>query len=156
MNLKKLLTTPFQNSVSKGFIIFLFIVTALGFVDASYLTVEHYMNKIPPCTFAGCDIVLTSPYSQVAGIPDSLLGSIYYLLILILLMIYLDTRKEIILKGTLLFTTAGFLVSVYLFILQAFIIHAYCQYCLLSALTSTILFVTSIVIFKKYQNKYQP
>jgi uncharacterized membrane protein len=33
---------------------------------------------------------------------------------------------------------------------QAFILHAYCLYCLGSALTSTILFVIAVVIFRKY------
>lgn len=156
MNLKKILTTPFQNSVSKGFVIFLFVVAAIGFVDASYLTVEHYVNKIPPCAIGSCEQVLTSSFAVVAGIPVALAGAVYYFAVLILLMVFLDTKKESVLRFALLFTTLGFLASVYFFILQAFVIHAFCQYCLGSALTSTLLFITSILIFKKFRgNKNQ-
>ncbi len=154
MNLKKLLTTPFQKSVSKGFITFLFAVAVIGFVDASYLAVEHYINRIPPCAIGSCETVLTSSFATVAGIPVALAGALYYLIILVLLMIYLDTKKESMLRGTLIFTTAGFLASIYFFILQAFVIHAFCQYCLVSALTSTILFITSVYIFYKYNKPY--
>ncbi len=152
MHLKKLLTTPFQRSVSKGLIVLLFVVAIIGFVDASYLTVEHYANKIPPCSTDGCETVLTSEYSKVFGVPVALGGAVYYLAIIALLMVYLDTKKEVFLRGALLFTTVGFISSLYFLILQAFVIKAYCQYCLVSALTSTILFVTSLVIFKKYKN----
>jgi uncharacterized membrane protein len=152
MNLKKLLTTPFQRSVSKGVILLLFVVATLGFVDASYLTVEHYANQIPPCSIDGCETVLTSEYSKVLGIPVALGGAIYYLAILVLLFGYLDTKKEILLRIALVSTTLGFLSSLYFLILQAFIIEAYCQYCLFSALTSTILFITSITIFRKYKS----
>lgn len=148
--LKKLLTTPFQSSPSKGLLILLFVVAVLGFADAGYLTVEHYMNVIPPCAIGGCETVLTSSYSKILGIPDSLLGTLYYLSILILLMIYVDTKNEKFLRGALIFTTVGFLFSVYFFILQAFVIHAFCQYCLVSAATSTTLFATAIYIFKKH------
>ncbi len=151
MNLKKLLTTPFQRSVSKKLIGFLIVIALLGFADASLLTIEHYMNTIPPCAIGGCEIVLTSAYAEVVGVPVALGGAVFYLTILILLIAYLDTKKEIILRSALFLTIPGFLVSLYLFYLQAFVIHAFCQYCLGSALTSTVLFVTAIVIFKKYK-----
>ena len=149
MNLKKLLTTPFQSLPSKGLVIFLFVVAVLGFADAGYLTVEHYRNTIPPCTTDGCETVLTSVYATVAGIPVALGGALYYLAFLVLLMIYLDTKKEVVLRGALVFTVLGFLASLYFFFLQAFVIHAFCQYCIGSAITSTILFISAIMIFKK-------
>lgn len=152
MNLKRLLTTPFQRSVSKGLIAFLIAVSAIGFVDATFLTVEHYENKIPPCTTDGCETVLTSAYATVVGIPVALGGSLYYLTLLILLLVYLDTKKEFILRSTLILTSIGFLASLYFFILQAFIIRAFCQYCLGSAATSTALFIISIFIFLKYHD----
>ncbi len=151
MNLKKLLTTPFQRSLSKGLIVFLIVIVVLGFADATFLTVEHYRNAIPPCTTDGCETVLTSKYATVAGIPVALGGAVYYLFLLVLFVAYIDTKKEIILRSALLFTTIGFLSSVYFFILQAFVIRAFCQYCLGSAATSTILFVTAIIIFVKYR-----
>ncbi len=148
-NLKNLLTQPFQRSVSKGLVIFLFVVALLGFADATFLTVEHYNNVIPPCTTNGCEIVLTSSYAVIAGIPVALGGAVYYFIILTLLFAYLDTKNEKILRYALAFTVIGFLSSLYFFILQAFVIKAFCQYCIVSAITSTTLFITSLYIFKK-------
>ncbi|HEY4503836.1 MAG TPA: vitamin K epoxide reductase family protein [Candidatus Paceibacterota bacterium] len=153
MNLRKLLTTPFQKSVSKWIIILLIVVSAIGFADATFLTIEHYINKIPPCTTSGCEVVLTSSYSVIAGVPVALIGALYYLFLLILLVSYLDAKKEIFLRVALLFTVVGFIFSVYFFSLQAFVIKAFCQYCLVSIVTSAILFVTSVIVFIKNKAK---
>lgn len=154
MNLKNLLTTPFQRSLSKGVLTFLFVVAALGFADATYLTIEHYNNRIPPCTTDGCEIVLTSVYATIAGVPVALLGAVYYLAILVLLVTYLDSKNEKFVRWALSLTVIGFLASLYLFYLQAFVIKAFCQYCLVSAGTSTALFIAALVIFKKYRNEF--
>jgi uncharacterized membrane protein len=150
--LKKLLNQPFQNSIPKWIVILLVVIAVIGFADSTYLTIEHFRNVIPPCTTDGCETVLTSVYSTIVGVPVSVLGSLYYLAILVLLVAYLDSKKEKALRIAMVGTTLGFIMSAYFFIIQAFVLHAFCQYCLLSALTSTILFVTSVFIFKKYQN----
>lgn len=144
MNIPKLLP--------KWIYIVLLITALLGFIDASFLTVEHYRNKIPPCTTSSCEVVLTSTYATVLGFPVALLGAIYYLSILVLLIIYFDIKNEKIFRFILFYTTVGFLSSIYFFIIQAFIIHSYCQYCLISALTSTILFIVSMYSLYIYKN----
>ncbi len=146
------LRQPFQNSPSRGLITLLFVIAALGFADAGYLTVEHYMNKIPPCSIGSCQTVLTSVYATVFGVPVALGGVAYYLIFLVLLMIYLDTKREIFLRSALIFSIFGFLASLYFLYLQAFVIHAFCQYCLGSAATSTLLFLISIFIFTQYHD----
>jgi uncharacterized membrane protein len=129
----------------------MFVVALVGFIDATYLAVEHYQGVIPPCTVtAGCELVLTSSYAAIFGIPVSLLGALYYLAILAGLFAYLDFRKTIILNCTFLFTIFGLLASLWFVYLQIFVIHSYCTYCLGSALTSAILFVTAALAFPKY------
>ena len=153
MNLKRLSTQPLQ-AVPNSFVIFLLVIALLGFADASYLTIEHYHNAIPPCTIvSGCEIVLTSAYSTFLGIPISLLGALYYLAILIGAFAYIEGKHERFLRVALVLTTAGMVMSLWFLFLQAFILHSYCLDCLGSALTSTILFVTAVVGFKKYSNR---
>ena len=157
-HLKQLLTQPLARAGS-GAVILVFIVALLGFADATYLTVEHYRGVIPPCTVtSGCEQVLTSPYSLILGFPVSLGGSIYYLVVAVGSLIYLESKHLSanvqahhfsILKWTLLATTLGLLASLWFIYVQAFILHSYCQYCLGSALTSTILFVTAMEILAK-------
>jgi uncharacterized membrane protein len=136
-------------SISKWLLVCLIIVAAIGFIDSTYLTVEHYTNTNPPCYIGSCETVLTSSYSVIAGIPLALLGSLYYIFILLSLLIFLDSKKEFFLRLGLFSTTIGFVVSVYLFILQASVIHAFCQYCLGSATTSTILFIAAVYVIVK-------
>jgi len=53
------------------------VLSAIGFLDATYLTVEHYRGEIPPCAIiGGCEAVLTSPQAKIADVPVALLGSL--------------------------------------------------------------------------------
>ncbi len=132
--------------------IFILIVSLFGFIDASYLTVEHYRGIIPPCSIvSGCEQVLTSEYSTVFNIPVALIGAVFYLIILASIFAYLDTKNTKLLKLILLLSVLGFIASLGFLFIQAFILDSYCLYCLGSAITSTVLFVISVWIFSKYK-----
>lgn len=136
-----------QRIISILFLVF----SSIGFLDATYLTVEHYKGVIPPCTIDGCEIVLTSAQSTIAGIPVALLGSMYYLLIVLLSVYVLDNKKDTILKKIPYITIFGFLGSIYFVYLQLFVIKNICQYCMISAGTSTLLFILGLILL--YKNK---
>jgi uncharacterized membrane protein len=163
-HLKRSLTLPLSEART-AFVAFFLIVAIIGFADASYLTIEHYRGVIPPCSVTqGCEAVLTSQYSVVFGIPVSLLGAIYYLAISIGAFLYLESKHgagEIkahhaaILKWTLMATAFGFGMSLWFVYLQLFILHSICIYCMGSASTSTILFITAIVMLRR-SSKDQP
>jgi uncharacterized membrane protein len=127
-------------------------VALLGFADATYLTIEHYQGVIPPCSVvSGCETVLTSQYSVIAGVPVSLLGALFYLAILVGVFAYLESKKTTAFKWAMLLTVFGLLFSLWFIYVQAVILGAWCLYCIGSALTSTILFVIACVVFKKYR-----
>lgn len=150
MNLSHLFKAPLHRVKTKA-VVFLLVVALLGFADAAYLTVEHYQNRIPPCSLTGgCENVLTSAYSMILGIPVSILGVIYYFLVLIGIFAYLESKNTALFRASLLFTIAGFVFSMWFIYAQVFIIHSYCLYCLGSALTSTILFVTAMEILGRH------
>lgn len=150
-NLKLLLKRQLSN-VPKGFVIAVLVVALLGFADATYLTLEHFRGVIPPCTTDGCETVLTSVYSKIAGVPVSLIGALYYLAVAISMVVYLDSKNVKVLKWGLLFTVFGLFCSVWFVFLQFFIVKAICQYCMISAATSAVLFVLACVAFKKYSH----
>lgn len=125
----------------------IFIVLAvIGLVDAGYLTIKHYANTIPPCTLQGCETVITSQYNEIYGIPVALFGVIYYLDILTFGFLYLKTRRKEMMQIAAIMTLAGLIASMYFVYLQLFVIKAICQYCMLSAGTSTILFIVGIYV----------
>jgi len=152
-NLKNLFLTPLQLArIPRWIPIILIILALIGFADAAYLTIEHYQNEIPPCTIGGCETVLTSQYAEIAGLPVSLFGAKYYLTLLIILFIYLDSKKEIFLRIPLLLSTLGALASLSLMFIMFFIIKSFCLYCTISAIVSLTIFIISIYAIAKSRN----
>lgn len=122
--------------------VFLLIFSLAGFFDSAYLTILHYKHVIPPCTISlGCEKVLTSQFATILGIPLGVFGSLFFLTLIFLLLLGLN-------KYFKLLTLAGVVVSLVLLYIQAFILHAYCQYCLL---VEAIIF--SIFILSKFNKK---
>jgi uncharacterized membrane protein len=142
--------------IHKWLLISFLALSFLGFFDAAYLTVEHYTNQIPPCSLVdGCEEVLTSEYSEVLGIPISLLGALYYLALFILTVAYLDTNQYKIIKLAAKLTFIGIVASTILLYLQVFVIKALCLYCIISAITSTVLFVLGIFVLRCKQDEHR-
>lgn len=135
----------------------LIVLAALGFADATYLTIEHYTTFRLPCTIThGCDIVTTSAYSEIFGVPVALLGAFYYVTILLGTIVALEFALSKLKTVIAYATTTGFLFSAWFVYAQLAIIHAICQYCMLSATTSTALFVVSIIaLFAKTSSPSQ-
>ena len=137
--------------LNKKLIIAILAIAFIGFLDATYLTVKHYQEVIPPCTLTeGCEAVLTSKYNNFFGIPVALFGSLYYLAIFFGIFAYLNNPNNTkILTLTARATWLGFVMSLYFAYLQIFIIKSLCIYCLFSALTSTLIFILGQVILRK-------
>ena len=131
----------------------LIIISFLGFLDASYLTISHYKEAELNCTLTdGCGEVTTSKYSEVFGVPVALGGMLYYLTIFILSLHYHTTKSSNTLKLIPPLTVAGLLASAWFVFVMAFLLKAWCQYCLVSATTSTILFVLGMITWHKTKN----
>lgn len=129
-------------------------VAFVGFLDSMYLTANRYFGVPLKCNVTHqCDTVTTSQYSEILGVPVVLLGVFFYLAVLFGAYIYLETknRKALLLVSVLPF--GGFLFSIWLTIVQAFILHAWCQYCILSALSSTVLFILGLFVLKALKAK---
>lgn len=117
----------------------------IGFLDAGYLSVSHYTGQSVSCSLIkGCDKVLNSPYAQIYGIPVALLGVVYYLSIFFLALGYVSMKDKKLLRVTAFLTCVGFVASLVFVGIQYFIIHSFCEYCLISAATSTVLFAVGI------------
>lgn len=130
------------------------IVALIGFADAVYLTHAHYTHTIPACSLTqGCDTVLTSAYSQFFGIPVALFGVFGYISIMILCMLWIDMAWRRALWGIVGVSAVAFVVSVRFVYIQIVVLEAICQYCMVSAGTSTLLFVLSLVLAHRLRKK---
>ena len=121
------------------------LLSVLGLADAIYLTIEHVTGQSVRCTIiAGCSEVLSSSYAVVAGIPLALIGAAAYFSVFSLATLAAFGYRW---AATLLtpVTVAMFVVSLWLFYLQAFVIRAFCQFCLFSAAITFCLLVVVLV-----------
>jgi uncharacterized membrane protein len=130
----------------------LFILAALlslgGLADSIYLTITHLTGEDVTCVASsGCSEVLSSAYSSVGSIPLGAFGALGYFAAFSLATLaafrYQHARKFLsILVACMLVTT------LWLLYVQAFVLHAFCDYCLLSAaLTLSLSTIVAVVQF---------
>ena len=125
------------------------LVALIGLVDASYLTAEHLSGNSVRCMIvSGCDEVLQSSYSTVAGgVPVAAVGALAYFAAFSLSTLaaygYEGARRLLVPLVAVMF-----LATVWFVYLQAFVIRAYCVYCLLSAAVTTTL--TLLVLGRRF------
>jgi uncharacterized membrane protein len=115
------------------------LVALAGLADSIYLTVHHYTAEPVPCSvITGCEQVLTSSYAEMYGIPTAAFGVAAYLTAFgLALLSAFGNRQTWSLFGAVVVVMAIF--TGWLLYLQAFVIEAFCQFCLISAATTLIL-----------------
>ncbi len=116
------------------------VVALVGVLDASYLTVEHLSGNSVRCMIVtGCDEVLQSSYATLpGGVPVAALGVAAYFTVFSLATLSAfgyDLARRLLAPLVALM----FLATLWFLYLQAFVIRAFCVYCLLSAAVTTTL-----------------
>ena len=150
MKILKILSNNQTAAISNFVIVFFAIVSLVGMADTIYVTINHYKGVIPPCTLLnGCETVLTSKYSEIFGIPIALIGALFYSTVFLSALAYLKTKNNKIIIVFLVLTALAFLMSLFFVYLQFFVIKAVCEYCLISAAASTILFAVSVFMARR-------
>jgi uncharacterized membrane protein len=130
-----------QNKISWSYLITA-LLSLIGLADAIYLTVQDLTGQNLRCTIvSGCAEVLGSKYAHIGSIPLAVLGAFAYFTVFSLSILASFCYR---LARSLLSALVAvlFLMTLFLLYLQAFVIHHFCQYCLLSAaviITLTIL-----------------
>ena len=105
------------------------VVALAGTAVAAYLTYVHYQPDALICTSSGgCETVQESSYAELAGIPVALLGLIAWVAVLVL--VAWDSELARTLVAALALGAAAF--ALYLVTLQAFVIDAWCDWCLVN------------------------
>jgi uncharacterized membrane protein len=117
------------------------LVSLIGLGDSIYLTVQHLTGASLRCTIiSGCSEVLSSPYSHIGSVPLAALGAgAYFAVFTLSILAGFGYRFVGMLLAVLI--AFMFLMTLWLIYLQAFVIHHFCQYCLLSAAVTTVLTV---------------
>ena len=121
------------------------LLALVGLGDAVYLTVEHLTGATLQCSIThGCAEVLGSKYATVGSVPLAAFGALAYFTAFSLATLsafgYAGARRILAALVALMF-----LFTLWLLYLQAFVLHAFCQYCLLSACTTTLLTIVVVL-----------
>src|SRR5258706_15339253 len=113
------------------------LLAFIGMVDAFYLSIKRNAGPIPCHVTRGCTDVLTSKYSEIVGVPLSWFGLAFYFVVFSMatLSFFQDPKYPVSRLSGLIFYLAGtaLIISAFLVGIQAFILKAFCEYCLLSA-----------------------
>ncbi len=166
----------YNNAMKTLLALLLVVVSIVGIADAGYITYEKtIMGVTPPCGEGfDCGTVLDSPWASIGPIPLSVIGMFFYLTVFIFAILYfmeieinpavrkaaaklsLGALNPIRFLSTFealqILTTIGFLFSLYLVFIMGVVIKAWCTYCTISAISSSTLFIITLILTGKYQN----
>ena len=131
------------------------LVSLAGVFVALYLTLYKlgYIGTLV-CAVGSCETVQTSRWASLLGIPVATWGVAFYIVVLAVSLYGLtdamaDSRR--LSRALVLMTGTGVLFSVWLTYLELFVIHAICQWCVVSAILVTVLFVISVLDLRDVQ-----
>lgn len=139
-----------KESIPLWWMLPIIILVFAGLLDTLYLSVKQIAGSSVVCNIYevnSCENVLTSEYSKVFGLPLSIWGFGYYMTLFVLVLVYSANQSKKCFKILFGLSVFGFLFSVRLVYLQFFVIENLCYYCMLSALFSTMIFVTNAIYF---------
>lgn len=122
-----------------------FLLALVGLGAAVYLTYSKYAHDGVCGVSAGCTIVQNSPWSELYGIPVSVLGLVGYVSILGALLA--PQRNELVRLALVVMSGIGFLFSLFLMYRAYITLDAFCPFCTTSAVMMTLLAITSVVRF---------
>ncbi|MDP9468482.1 MAG: vitamin K epoxide reductase family protein, partial [Chloroflexota bacterium] len=126
------------------------LASIVGVAASAYLLVEYTTGQPGLClTGSGCDLVRASAFAYPLGIPTPLIGLVFYLVAAWLVLRTLESRRVAGLApatALVLLAIAGATASMVLTGLEAFVIKAFCTWCLVQAGASLVLLVAAIAL----------
>jgi uncharacterized membrane protein len=118
------------------------ILAVAGIGIASYLTVVHYAHQPIACSSIGdCELVNSSRYAKLGGVPVAVMGLASYVTMLALVAGAWLRRDAMLLAAAWGIALASFGFSIYLTYIELDVLDAICVYCVASASVVTAMFV---------------
>ncbi len=131
-------------------------LAAVGLVVSAYLLTVHWGWWTAVCLGVGnCEVVNTSIYSELLGIPVALLGGLTYIALIALSLavlrdLYIETARLL----RFFLAAIGLAFSAYLTYIELFVLHEICPWCVTSAILITIIFILSLLDLRA--GEYEP
>ena len=144
--------------MKKSLSIIICILALIGVGFSGYLFTIHGSDMTSKAceinTVFSCGTVDQSVYSEILGIPVSLLGIIGYgLLAIAAMMKFFDKKNDRGLDRFLLLASVGGMgFALYLTAIEAFVLHAWCLYCVGQQIVIALILILVLVLFFKKQH----
>lgn len=133
------------------------IIALAGLGIAGYLAYVEISRVEAVCGPIGeCNIVQSSQFAQILGIPVAVFGLLFYFgtIVLWLLLRFVNTRWAKWIPVLLLVATfLGTIFSIYLTLLELTVIGAICAWCLSSAIITTTMLLVVVAKYSKSKDK---
>lgn len=129
----------------------IFILSLVGLAVTAFLAYEYIQSGpiVCPITGSGCDLVRNSTFSKLFGIDLPYFGIAFYLTTAFISVWLTHTYHRVIDLLRLLASFSAVMFGVYLTFLEAFVIKAYCIWCIISFIVSVIIFGLCMLEFFK-------
>lgn len=127
----------------------IFILSLIGLAVTVFLAYEYSQSGSIACpiTGSGCDTVRKSEFSKLLGVDLPYLGIAFYLTTAFLTVWLTQSFNKIISLFRLLASFSAVIFGVYLTFLEAFVIKAYCIWCIISFVVSILIFIFVMLEF---------
>jgi uncharacterized membrane protein len=129
----------------------LLALAIVGLAVAFYDAYELY-NGLPlwcPPPINGCNEVANSPYARIYNLPVGYFGVVYYLYMFgLAALLAFEPFSRGLRFAAFAYSALGVCFSIYFMVLQIAFIRAFCIYCLVSAVTTLLLFIVALAHFR--------
>ena len=132
------------------------VLSLAGFFVAFYLLAHHlgWVGSLM-CGVGDCATVQASKWAKMGPLPVPLLGVGGYVALLAVSLSGIQpagTDSLVVSLVLLAFATVAFGLSIWFTYLEAFVIHAWCQWCVVSAILCTLIFLAALPELKRLRN----
>jgi uncharacterized membrane protein len=131
------------------------VLALAGFFVSLYLWLWKvgFLGTIA-CGDGGCETVQLSEYAEFVGLPVAFHGMVGYLVLMIVSLVglqpkWIDRREPTVLLVVL--SGIGVLFAVYLTYLEAAVIHAWCRWCVVSAVLIMAILAVAVFAWTQYR-----
>lgn len=129
-----------------------FALSLVGLFDSLYLLWVYASPSRPMvCLGGGCDAVRASRYSHLWGYPTPLYGVAQYVVLALLIFaepLLATVPAQSVRRVIAALAGAGFLTAAGLTAIEAFVLHAWCAWCVAQAIAITLVFVLSLTLLR--------
>jgi uncharacterized membrane protein len=135
------------------------LVALAGLFVATYLALYKLgMLGALSCSVGSCETVQLSRWATLLGLPVAAWGVGYYAVVFALAFAGVQERfaeSRGLALALLLLTAWGLIFSAWLTYLELFVIHAICQWCVVSAVLAAVLFVICWLDWREGRKQFQ-